>query len=291
MIDATPPQLGRPSACDQADTMNLLELVSPLNAGMASTRSSRVQMADTWTERLIIAMRLGSGTKYVLPLAPSGGLAQWLSRFVSQRSISIILAAACVVVDRLVHWHQMGFLRAGVIDEPCEIATALIIVGAMVRVRNTAPHPAFFWSMLAWVVLIDADHLPSEFGSLALTAGTPRPYTHALWVVALLLVATVPSRYWSAHVKTTAAMTTTRVLAGATWGVSTHFFRDVATAPISLWWPITKAPVEVPYWWYAVALALIIVIPATAGARTQECHACRVLRSRRASTTSEKWPQ
>lgn len=190
-----------------------------------------------------------------------GGLTRGLSELASRRGISIGLAAVCVIVDRAIHWHQMDFLQAGVIDEPCEIATALVIVGAMVRVRHVAPHPAFLWSMLAWSVLIDIDHLPTEFGSTVLMAGTPRPYTHAVWVVALLAVGTLLARYWSARAKTPAAMTIMLILAGTTWGVSAHFTRDVATAPISLWWPVTKAPVEVPYWWYVVALAIIIAIP------------------------------
>jgi hypothetical protein len=117
--------------------------------------------------------------------------------------------------------------------------------------------------MLAFSVLIDADHLPLEFGSSVLTAGTPRPYFHALWIIVALIVAMVVTRYWSQRAKTPAPSTTVYILAGAAWGVSTHFLRDVATAPISLWWPVTKAAVEVPYWWYVLALLVIIAIPPT----------------------------
>ena len=36
--------------------------------------------------------------------------------------------------------------------------------------------------------------------------------------------------------------------------------RDIASAPMSFWWPVTDRAVEVPYWWYVVALAVIIAI-------------------------------
>jgi hypothetical protein len=147
------------------------------------------------------------------------------------------------------------------VDEPCHAATALVVLGALTRFRGTPPDPKFGWSMLACSVLIDADHLPLEFGSSVATGGIPRPYFHALWVVVALVGATVVARYWSQRAKTPASSTTVYMLAGVAWGVSAHFLRDVATAPISLWWPVTKAALEVLYRWYVLALLVIIAIP------------------------------
>ena len=52
-----------------------------------------------------------------------------------------------------------------------------------------------------------------------------------------------------------------RVLAGAAWGVSAHFLRDIAAAPMSFWWPVSSVAVQVPYGWYMGALAVIIAVP------------------------------
>lgn len=169
--------------------------------------------------------------------------------------MSFGLAAVCVFADRAIAWHGLGFTPRAVIDEPCHMATALVVLGALTRLRGRAPHPTFIAAMLACSVLIDLDHLPLEFGSTVLTVGTARPYTHALWVLALLIAAAAAARRWSS--KPTRAY----LLAGAAWGVGAHFLRDVATAPMSLWWPVSDVAVQVPYWWYVLALALIVVLP------------------------------
>jgi inner membrane protein len=152
------------------------------------------------------------------------------------------------------------------VDEPCHLATALVVLGAITRVRGTPPKPNFGWTMLACSVLIDLDHLPEEFGSSILTADTPRPYTHALWVVLVLIAGTVVARRGSHRTMTPGAASTALILGGAAWGVSAHLLRDVATAPISLWWPVTKAAVQIPYWCYVLALLVIIAIPLTRAA-------------------------
>jgi inner membrane protein len=189
------------------------------------------------------------------------GLVRSLARLVANRGVSLALVAAVVIVDFAIPWQGMSFVPRAIVDEPCAVATALVVLGALTRFRGTPPDPKFGWSMLALSVLVDVDHLPLEFGSSVLTAGTPRPYFHALWVVVVLIVATVVARYWSQHAKTPASSTTVNILAGAAWGIFAHFFRDVATAPMSLWWPVTKAAVEVPHWWYVLALLVIIAIP------------------------------
>lgn len=85
--------------------------------------------------------------------------------------------------------------------------------------------------------------LPLEFGPSVLTAGTARLYFHALRIMAALIVAMVVARYWSQRAKTPASSTTVYILAGVARGVSAYFLRDVATAPISPRWPVTKATV------------------------------------------------
>ena len=141
------------------------------------------------------------------------------------------------------------------------MATALLVLGAITRFLRAPPDPKFRWSLLAWSVLIDIDHLPEEFGTSVLTEGAPRPYLHALWVLVLLILAILIGRYWSRHAKAPAAVATTQILAGTAWGIPAHFLRDVATAPMSQWWPVTKAAVQQPYWWYVLELLAIVAMP------------------------------
>ena len=204
------------------------------------------------------------------------GLLGWLAKLVSKRRVSLALIAAILIVDLVIpwsggsylpRWQGLSFVPRAFVDEPCALATALIVLGAITRFRAAPPDPKFGWSLLVWSVLIDVDHLPQEFGPSVLTEGTPRPYLHALWVLVLLILAILVARYWSHHTKAPIAVGTIQVLAGATWGIAAHFLRDVATAPMSLWWPVTKAAVQEPYWCYVLELLVIAAMPVRRRAR------------------------
>jgi hypothetical protein len=160
--------------------------------------------------------------------------------------------------DWLTGWHGMNFAMRGLLDWPAHLATALVIMGALIRVRRSPPDQRFGIAMLAASVLIDLDHLPAEFGSNVLTNGTPRPYTHALWVVIVLTLAWATTRFFAIRSRRPRPVTVELILAGGAWGVAAHFVRDIATAPISFWWPVTHTSVQVPYYWYVVSLAVII---------------------------------
>jgi hypothetical protein len=178
----------------------------------------------------------------------------------AKRWVGVLLALYAFATDWLTGWHGMNFAMRGALDWPAHLATALAILGALVRLRGSLPDQRFGWTMLACSVLIDLDHLPAEFGSYVLTDGTPRPYTHALWVVVVLTLAWATARVFVVRSGRPRPATVELILAGAAWGVAAHFVRDIATAPMSFWWPITKTAVEVPYWWYVVALGVIIAI-------------------------------
>jgi inner membrane protein len=198
------------------------------------------------------------------------GLLRWVARLAAKRGTSLTLIAAILIVDLAIpwagwsympRWQGLSFVPRAFVDEPCAVATALIVLGAITRFRGAPPDPKFGWSLLAWSVLIDIDHLPEEFGSSALTEGTARPYGHALWTLVVLILAILAVRYWSRHARTPASGATTQILAGTAWGIAAHFLRDVATAPMSLWWPVTDATVQQPYWWYVVELLVIVALP------------------------------
>ena len=179
----------------------------------------------------------------------------------AHRGVSLALAAAIAVTDHAVHQQQLPFLPRALMDEPCHLATAMIVLGALARWRGCPPSSRFVWAMLSASVLIDLDHLPLELGSSVLTAGTPRPYTHALWVLVLLTVAAAAAR-WRHEVSGSARAGIAAVIAaGAAWGVAAHFLRDVATAPIALWWPVSSAGVQVPGYWYLAALLVLATLP------------------------------
>jgi hypothetical protein len=145
-----------------------------------------------------------------------------LARLAAKRIVSLILIAAIVTVDGTIPWHGMSFVPRALVDEPCAVATDLVILGAITRFRGGPPEPVFVASMLAWAVLIDIDHLPLEFGSTVLTEGTPRPYFHALWVPVFLIVATLVGRFWSRRVKVPASAAVVSVLAGMACGHRPH---------------------------------------------------------------------
>jgi inner membrane protein len=203
----------------------------------------------------------GGGTITLLFGAVSDGrLFRWVAAAAAKRWVGVLLALCVFATDWLTGWHALNFGLRGLVDEPAHLATALIILGALVRVRGAVPDQRFGWAMLACSVLIDLDHLPDEFGSEILTRGTWRPYTHALWTVLALALGWAIARFFRNRARRPRPSTAELVLAGAACGVAAHFVRDIASARLSFWWPVTNRPVEVPYWWYVAALAVLIAI-------------------------------
>ena len=206
--------------------------------------------------------------KGLLGRVRDGRLFHWVAVTAAKRWVGVLLALYAFATDGLTGWHGMNFAMRGLLDEPAHLATALIILGALVRIRGALPDQRFGWTMLACSVLIDLDHVPAEFGTGALTNGTPRPYTHALWTVIALTLAWATARFFVIRSGRPRPATVELMLAGAAWGVTAHFVRDIATAPMSFWWPVTDMPVEVPYWWYVVALSFLIALgPIRGGSR------------------------
>ena len=221
----------------------------PVSESAGSPGSVKCVAGQTrWTAQLLQSIR-------------DEGLLRWIARQAAKRPIGILLAAYVFGTDWLIAWHGLGFTLRGIIDEPAHLATAVVVLGAITRFCGSLPGPKFGWTMLACSVLIDLDHLPAEFGSMALTNGTPRPYTHALWTVIVLALAWAVARRLTIRSGRPRPATAELILAGAAWGIAAHFLRDIATAPMSFWWPVRDSAVQVPYWWYVAALLAIIVFP------------------------------
>ncbi len=186
----------------------------------------------------------------------------WVVWFSRNRWGSLALVAAVVLVDQVLLSRSFGFAARALMDEPCHLATAVIVLGTITRWRGRAPSRPFTWSMLFASVAIDADHLPAELGGRgSLYGNLPRPYTHALWLLVVLAVIAVVA-YRRARVTGGArAAVVTSVFAGLAWGVGAHFLRDLTTAPISLLWPVSGVWLQVPYGWYLGAMLVLVALP------------------------------
>lgn len=72
-----------------------------------------------------------------MPLHPDS-LLNWLARLAARRTVSLALVAGIVLTDLESGWHGLGFVLRAMVDEPCHLATALVVLGAITRVRGTA---------------------------------------------------------------------------------------------------------------------------------------------------------
>jgi inner membrane protein len=135
--------------------------------------------------------------------------------------------AAAVVALVLSDWayRQVGdsVFPGGPLDEIAHLLTTLIVLWALgPRVCERFVVPALVAS-----VAIDLDHIPAELGQDFLTQGTPRPYTHSLLSIAVVLVI---AGLWRSR---------RDVVLGIAIGLAIHFWRDMAEADagVSLLWP------------------------------------------------------
>ncbi|HEY8597080.1 MAG TPA: metal-dependent hydrolase [Thermomicrobiales bacterium] len=149
--------------------------------------------------------------------------------------------ALIVVADDLLVRHAPSRVIAAVLDESAHLATAYLF-SSLFSISGRLP---FFLGTLAGAVLLDADHLPGEFGWDIITRGSGRPVPHSLPTVGLLLLAALPLQ---GHRRD--------LVAGAAFGVGTHLVRDMATGGVPLRWPRDKRRVRIPY---ALYLALLTV--------------------------------
>ena len=161
------------------------------------------------------------------------------------RYLAALAPLAVFAIDRLpTRGLPLAVLAA--LDEPAHLATAAVFLAAL----RPPLARSFAWGALLGVVMIDLDHLPALLGSRVLTAGTPRPYSHSLLAIAVVLVvaALLPARW-------------RRAALGVAFGMAAHLIRDLATpvgaAPgVSLLWPVSPRAMRFDYGYYAALLAL-----------------------------------
>lgn len=132
----------------------------------------------------------------------------------------------------------------GVLDWSAHLATAVLLL-----VNLPLPLPArMLVAALLTSVVIDVDHIPHYLGQTWLTDGTPRPYPHSLFPVAVALAVAALLRR-PAH---------RSIAVGVALGLIAHLARDIATGPgIPLLWPVTDAAFRIPFWLETAALAAL----------------------------------
>jgi membrane-bound metal-dependent hydrolase YbcI (DUF457 family) len=134
----------------------------------------------------------------------------------------------------------------GPLDETAHLLTTLLVVWALgSRASQRWLMPALIGS-----VAIDLDHIPGRLGIDWLSAGTPRPYTHSLLMVAMLLLAALLWRR------------ARDAFVGVALGVTIHLWRDLDDSGVSLLWPLWSRSFSLPYASYVAVMVAVIGIDA-----------------------------
>lgn len=169
-----------------------------------------------------------------------------------QPYVAYFLVAFVIGVDLLwgLLFGSTGTLAYGLVDEPAHLATCVISLLVLAAIMRKPPTERFLLAALFGSVLIDLDHLAGYLGSTALTGSLPRPYTHSLLFVAVLIAIAAAVR----------RPATRQVLLGLAFGASAHLLRDLATGPgIAFFWPAVSAPIRIPYAAYAGLLVVALI--------------------------------
>lgn len=134
----------------------------------------------------------------------------------------------------------------GPLDETAHVLTTLLVLWALGR--RTCER--FLVPALIISVAIDVDHLPGRLGFSWLTAGTPRPYTHSLLTVGIVLVL---ARLWRPR---------RDPLLGIAIGLAIHLGRDMAEpgSGVALLWPISYHSFQYPHVVYVAVMGAIFLI-------------------------------
>ena len=136
----------------------------------------------------------------------------------------------------------------GPLDEVAHLMTTLIVVWALGR----RVCERFLIPALVASVAIDADHIPGALGYDFFTQGIPRPYTHSLLSIVVVLVL---AALWRSR---------RDLCLGVALGLAIHFWRDMSEsgAGVSLAWPVSDHSFMLSHAGYLAAMAVFATIAA-----------------------------
>lgn len=140
-------------------------------------------------------------------------------------------------------------IPGGPLDELAHLLTTLLFFWAFgPRTRERFLVPALIAS-----VAIDLDHVPGRLGVDWLTAGTPRPYTHSLLTIAIVLASALVLRRRR------------DLQLGIAIGLGIHLWRDMGEGEsgVSLLWPISNHSFQYPHGAFVAVMAVLVLIDAT----------------------------
>jgi LexA-binding, inner membrane-associated putative hydrolase len=170
------------------------------------------------------------------------------ARLLSTRTV--LICVACIAIADLLIWRwRAPYAIEALFDEPAHLATGLVALAAF-GLWFEGP---VLLAVLIGSVLIDVDHVPHVLGSGILEHGVPRPYTHSLGTI-LVVVAAL------AWLRNRQARRFTTVVALA---LAVHFVRDAAEPGgpgVSLLWPLSDHGFTIAYGWYAGAIAVLAAV-------------------------------
>jgi inner membrane protein len=141
-----------------------------------------------------------------------------------------------------------SFFPGGPLDEIAHLMTTLLVLWMLgPRVCQCFLVPALIAS-----VAIDLDHVPGRLGIDWLTKGTPRPYTHSLLTVAIVLAVGL---VWPRR---------RRLLIGVAIGLVIHFLRDVGEpgSGVALLWPLSYHAFEYSHRVYVITMVVVVLVDA-----------------------------
>ena len=147
-----------------------------------------------------------------------------LPRWIAPAAVGAVLAVQ-PVLHRLDP--ERDFLVFGLFDWIGHLATGVVLIAAL------RPSSATAIGILLGSVLIDLDHIPGQLGTDILTAAAPRPYTHSLLTLIVVLAL--------------ARLRRSELLLGAAIGLAGHLVRDLGGGDAVLFWPVSWSEQSVPF--------------------------------------------
>ena len=174
---------------------------------------------------------------------------EWLRRLLTLSPATLALATVAVTgADFAYRLAGDSFIPGGPLDEVAHLLTTLLVLSALgPRICERFLVPALVAS-----VAIDLDHVPGQLGANLLTAGTPRPYTHSLLSIAVVLAVA-----WRWRRRRDLAL-------GIALGLAIHFWRDMAEGDsgVSLLWPVSSHSLQYPRGVYLAAMGAFVLVDA-----------------------------